>query len=289
MSTSSDIARVELRVDQPLNLPLTLESGQAFRWHKVDDVWSGFIGRELVTLERTGEGLTVQCSVEAAPSIQEAVQRYFRLDDDLPAIYDQLCRDERLSEAIHQYWGLRILRQEPWECLIAFICSQNSNIPRIAKIQESLANELGETYTMGVIQRKGFPTPETLALAGEETLRKLALGYRAKYVAKTAEIVATGGLDPYMLRMASYDDAKAALMALPGVGAKVADCVLLFALDKLQAVPIDRWVRRAFEEWYLNGKELPYDKLLGWAHETFGANAGYAQQYLFFRRRQARV
>jgi N-glycosylase/DNA lyase len=155
-------------------------------------------------------------------------------------------------------------------------------------MQESLANDLGEAHTLGGIQRQGFPTPEVLASAGEETLRKLALGYRAKYVAKTSEIVATGGLDLYMLREAPYDDAKAALIELPGVGAKVADCVLLFALDKLEAVPIDRWVRRAFEEWYLDGEKLPYDRLLAWAHQTFNPNAGYAQQYLFFRRRQVK-
>jgi len=286
MSTSPDTYRIEVPIDQPLDLPLTLESGQAFRWHEVDGVWIGFIAGELVTLERLDSGLVVECNMDAAPGISDAVHRYFRMDDDLPAIYEHLCKDERLTDVIQQHWGLRILRQDPWECLIAFICSQNSNIPRIAQMQESLANELGETVTMGGIQRQAFPTPDVLASAGEDVLRKLALGYRAKYVAKTAEIVASGGLTPGALRDKSYEDAKAELMALPGVGAKVADCVLLFALDKLEAVPIDRWVRRAFEEWYLDEEELPYDKLLAWAHKTFGANAGYAQQYLFFRRRQ---
>lgn len=286
MSTPSETYRLEIPIDQPLDLALTLESGQAFRWHEVDGVWSGFIAGELVTLERLEGGLAVECSTSAAPGISDAVHRYFRLDDDLPAIYEHLSKDERLTEVIQQHWGLRILRQEPWECLIAFICSQNSNIPRIAKMQESLANELGETVTMGGIQRKAFPTPTALASASEDALRKLALGYRAKYVALTAEVVASGNLDMDTLRKASYVDAKDALIALPGVGAKVADCVLLFALDKLEAVPIDRWVRRAFEEWYLDGEELPYDRLLAWAHETFGENAGYAQQYLFFRRRQ---
>ena len=205
MSTSSDIARVEVRVDQPLNLPLTLESGQAFRWHEADGVWSGFIRGELVTLQRTDDGLSVQCSVPAVPGIQDAVQRYFRLDDDLPAIYEELCKDERLSEAIHQHWGLRILRQEPWECLTAFICSQNSNIPRIAKMQESLANELGQTYTLGGIQRQGFPTPEALASAGEETLRTLALGYRVPAVrleeSRSARVIVgiTGPADTIVL------------------------------------------------------------------------------------------
>ena len=286
MSTSLDIFRVEVPIDQPLNLPLTLESGQAFRWHEVDGVWSGFIAGQLVTLERLDSGLVVECSADAAPGISDAVRGYFRMDDDLPAIYEHLSQDERLTDVIQQHWGLRILRQDPWECLIAFICSQNSNILRIAQMQESLANELGETVTMGAIQRKAFPTPTSLASAGENALRKLALGYRAKYVAKTAEIVASGNLALDALREVPYAQAKEALVALHGVGAKVADCVLLFALNKLEAVPIDRWVRRAFEEWYLDGEELPYDKLLDWAQKTFGANAGYAQQYLFFRRRQ---
>jgi N-glycosylase/DNA lyase len=288
MNTPTNTVRVELPIDQPLNLALTLTSGQAFRWHEVKGVWSGFIAGELVTLERLDNVLAVECNVEASAGISDAVHRYFRLDDDLSAIYDQLCKDERLSEAIHLNWGLRILRQDPWECLVAFICSQNSNIPRIASMQESMANTLGETYSMGDIQRQGFPSREALASAGEDTLRKLALGYRAKYLVKTAEIVASGGLDLDALREVSYDEAKAELMALPGVGAKVADCVLLFALDKLEAVPIDRWVRRAFEEWDLDGEELPYDKLLAWALQTFGSNAGYAQQYLFFRRRQVK-
>ena len=286
MGTTRDLMKTVLFTDQPLNLALTLESGQAFRWHLHGDAWSGFIAGELVTLERVQDGIEVRCNVGAAAGIGDAVHRYFRLDDDLSAIYEHLCQDERLAEAIRQHWGLRILRQEPWECLIAFICSTNSNIPRIAGIQESLANTLGETHSLGDIRRKGFPTPASLAAAGETKLRELGLGYRARYVAKTAEIVASGGINLEVLREASYDDAKAALLTLPGVGEKVADCVLLFALDKLEAAPIDRWVRRAFEEWYLGGEQLPYKALLSWARETFGAYAGYAQQYLFYRRRQ---
>ena len=105
-------------------------------------------------------------------------------------------------------------------------------------------------------------------------------------MAGTAEVVASGGLDLPALRSAPYDDAKAALLALPGVGEKVADCVLLFALDQLDAAPIDRWVRRALEDWYLNGQRLRYAELLAWTQDTFGPYSGYAQQYLFFRRRE---
>lgn len=279
------LASTHVAVDQPLDLPLTLESGQAFRWHDDGGVWSGFIEGRLLTLERDDAGLRVTFDPASLPDAARAVRDYFRLDDDLPAIYAQLCTDERLAAAVERHWGLRILRQDPWECLIAFICSQNSNIPRIAGMQETLANTLGGTASLGALTRRTFPTPEALASAGEARLRELGLGYRARYVAATAETVAAGGLDLPALRDAPYEDAKAALVALPGVGEKVADCVLVFALEQMDAVPIDRWVRRALEEWYLDGQRLSYRDLWAWTRETFGPYAGYAQQYLFFRRR----
>ena len=232
------LTTTHVTVDQPLDLPLTLESGQAFRWHDDGGVWSGFIEGRLLTLERDPNGPATSPTTPAHLRYAErAVRGYFRLDDDLPAIYAQLCEDERLSAAVHRHWGLRILRQDPWECLIAFICSQNSNIPRIAKMQETLANTLGATATLGPLTQRAFPTPEALASAGEARLRELGLGYRARYVAGTSEVVAAGGLDLLALRAAPYEDAKAALVALPGVGEKVADCVLLFALDQLDAAP----------------------------------------------------
>ena len=280
------LATTHVAVDQPLDLPLTLESGQAFRWHDDGGVWSGFIEGRLLTLERDPAGLRVAHAPGSPPDAGRAVGDYFRLDDDLPAIYAQLCEDERLAAAVHRHWGLRILRQEPWECLIAFICSQNANIPRIGQMQATLADALGGTATLGGLARRTFPTPEALASAGEGRLRELGLGYRARYVAAAAETVAAGGIDLLALRAAPYEDAKAALLALPGVGEKVADCVLLFALDQLDAAPIDRWVRRALEDWYLDGRRLSYRDLWAWTREAFGPYAGYAQQYLFFRRRE---
>ena len=280
------LARAHVAVDQPLDLPLTLESGQAFRWREDDGVWSGFIEGQLLTLERDEGGLRVNYDPATLPLAERAVGDYFRLDDDLPAVYAQLCEDERLAAAVRQHWGLRILRQDPWECLIAFICSQNANIPRIAGMQEALADTLGESARLGAVTRRGFPTAGALAAAGEARLRDLGLGYRARYVAGTAEAVAAGNLNLPALRAAPYEDAKAALLALPGVGEKVADCVLLFALDQLDAAPIDRWVRRALEDWYLGGQRLSYRGLWGWTREAFGPYAGYAQQYLFFRRRE---
>ena len=167
ISKSSDTVHIDLPIDQPLDLALTLQSGQAFRWHQVSSRWSGFIGGELVMLERVKDSLTIECNSTVADTIAAAVYQYFRLDDNLYAVYERFRADERLTHVIQQHWGLRILRQDPWECLIAFICSQNSNIARIAKTQESLANTLGNSVRMGGIERQEFPTAEALAATGE--------------------------------------------------------------------------------------------------------------------------
>ena len=274
-----------LPVSQPLDLAATLQSGQAFRWRPQGEAWSGFIGGEPMALRQVAGGVEVRCADGTREAMPAALWRYLRLDDDLPAIYRRLGRDPLLAESVERHWGLRLLRQDPWECLVAFICSTQSNIPRIARTQEALADALGRTTTLDGIARNAFPTPEAVAGAGEDRLRRLGLGYRAAFVAGTAEAVARGGVDLDGLRSAPYDDARARLMALPGVGEKVADCVLLFSMEKLESFPIDRWVRRAVEERYFSGRTVPYATLASWARETFGPAAGYAQQYLFYGRR----
>ena len=181
---------------------------------------------------------------------------------------------------------MSILRQDPWECLIGFIISSNSNIPRIAGNVESLADTFGGSVELAGRRRGLFPTPRQLAGAGEPALRELRLGYRAKFVARTAEIVANGGIDLHALREAPYEKALQALVELPGVADKVANCVLLFSLDQPTAFPGDVWVRRAIEEWYLPPSEKMTDKKMRlWAQNKFGEHAGYANQYLFHYRR----
>jgi N-glycosylase/DNA lyase len=210
---------------------------------------------------------------------------YLRLDDDLEAIYTHIDTDRRMHQAIAQYRGLRLLRQDPWECLVGFICSANSNIRQISATMATLARRYGRPLKLGEYVDYSFPAPEKLAEAGEASLRALKMGFRAKYVAQVAERVARGDVKLEPLRHLPYQEAKEVLLSLPGVGDKVADCVLLFSLDKLEAYPIDRWVRRAMEEWYLDGAKLNYRNTRAWALETWGPYAGYAQQYLFHRRR----
>jgi N-glycosylase/DNA lyase len=274
-----------LPLKQPLDLESSLESGQAFRWRRRGGWWEGVLGWELVWLRQGPGRLEYRTDWEPPEAIAPALLRYFRLDDDLPAIQRSLSWDPRVAEAVRRHPGLRLLRQEPWECLVSFICSSNSNIPRITGTIEGLCQAFGRPVELGRRRRFTFPTPEALAGAGQKALERLGLGYRAGYVARTAQIIAGGSLTLEALREAPYEEAKRALLALPGVGEKVADCVLLFSLEKLEAFPVDVWVRKALRE-YPEARKVKDAKLAAWARERFGPRAGYAQQYLFHRRRR---
>ena len=277
---------MRLLFDQPLDLATTLHSGQVFGWRWEEGWWNGVVEGHLVLLRRRRDGLEYRTALRPARALAPVLWRFFRLDDDLAAIQEELSSDPLVAEAIGQHPGLRLLRQDPWECLTSFICSTHSNIPRIAGIMERLSVTYGRPVSMGSLTRHGRPGPEALAEAGEARLRELGLGYRARYLAGSAAMVASGLIDLEVLRHAPYAEAHEALRALPGVGEKVADCVLLFSLDKLEAFPIDRWVRRAMEEWYLGDGKLSYQAMEEWAQGHFGPLAGYAQQYLFYRRRE---
>ncbi len=277
-----------LEVSEPFNLEATLGSGQAFRWRRMDSGWyGGTVGRLAVVLRQEPGGLAFRCGEWMAEGVHRVLYDYFRLEDDLQLIYREISWDSRMAQAIQRHRGLRLLRQEPWECLVSFVCSSVSNIPRISRNLEAVAQRYGEPWTVAGQTMYTFPTPERLACAEEGELRGLGMGFRARYVAKIASEVAAGAIDLDGMRRASYEEAKGILMALPGVGEKVADCVLVFSLDKLEGFPVDRWVRRGLEEWYLPGEGMSYQALRCWAQERWGRHAGYAQQYLFHDRRLA--
>ena len=272
-------------LEQSLNLDHTFGCGQAFRWQRVDEWYYGVIFGNLIRIRLGLLGLEFYSYPQPEEEIAYRLRYYLRLDDDLPSIYARISVDDRLRQAIAHFYGLRLLRQEPWECLLSFICSINSNIARISASVETLCRRLGERLELEGQVRYSFPTPQQVTGVGEMGLRIMGMGFRAKYMAETAHIVGSGGYDLEGLRELSYEDAKKELVALPGVGDKVADCVLLFSLDKLDSFPIDRWVRRAVEEWYLGGKSPSYASIREWALQYFGPYAGYAQQYLFHGRR----
>ena len=270
-----------IHVDQPLDLTLTLESGQAFRWHPQGEWHYGVVQGNLLGLRQDGDRLEARSSLASQERVETLVRDYLRLDDDLEAVCAALSADPHLAGSIDRYPGLRVLRQDPWECLVSFICSANSSIPSISRNINALAEKYGEPLELDGYAHHAFPAPEALVGAGESSLRALKLGFRARYVAEAAEKVAAGEIQLAPLRGQPYDVARAALMSLNGIGDKVADCVMLFSLDKMNAFPIDRWIRRAMEEWYLDGAKLNYKKGREWSVERWGEHAGYANQYLF--------
>ena len=232
-------------------------------------------------------GLEWHTSPDSEVSIAPILRDYLSLDDDYSAIASALEFDDILREGFAEFRGLRILRQEPWECLVSFICSANNNIPRIKKNVNDMASAFGSPIHEGTTGENAFPSAAQLADAGEMRLRELGLGFRAKYVAAAANRVAEGEIDLFSLREASYQDALDALVELKGVGDKIANCVLLFSMDKREAFPVDVWIGRALREWYFSDSEekVNLNQMRAWAQARFGQYAGYANQYLFHGRR----
>ena len=278
-----------LETDQPFDLTSSLESGQAHRWRREEDWYASVVRGNFIRVRQAGGRLEFHSEPWPEESVVPLLQSYFRLDDDLAAIYAEISRDQRVAAMVRRYPGLRLLRLEPWECVVSFICSANSNIPRIHQVVEKLADSYGTPITMNGQVRHAFPNPAQLAQAGEGELRRLGLGFRAPYVANAAQLVAKGRLDLDALIGMPYPEAKDRLMECPGIGSKIADCIAVFSLEKLEAFPIDVWLRRALGEWYFAGQKRPTDRvLLEWAQNHFGRYGGYSQQYLFHGRRLER-
>ena len=181
---------------------------------------------------------------------------------------------------------MKILRQDPWECLISFICSSNSNIKRISKNIEDISIEFGNKITFNGKDRYSFPSAITLSNTTEQKLRNLGLGFRAPYVLETAKVIASNQINLNNLRDLNYQDALDNLIKLPGVGDKVANCILLFSLDQNEAFPVDVWIQRVLKEKYFNIKDKTnIIKVRLKAQKYFSNYAGYANQYLFHNRR----
>jgi len=274
----------------PLNLDVTLCCGQVFRWDKKGDWWYGVAGGKAVKVRQANAELDF---VNADPKF---VEDYFGLDEDLQKISVAVGRDEHIRKALREFWGLRIIRQDPWECLISYICSTYKNIPAIKHMLLNLSSKFGEKTLLDGMEFFTFPTPEKLADATAKDLLECGLGYRAKYVQDTSKRIFETDFELESLRQLPYTQAKKQLCDFAGVGPKVADCVLLFSLGKTEAFPVDRWVERVILNHY--SEKLPpelaqklqqregltnseYVKLNVFGREYFGEYAGYAQEYLY--------
>jgi N-glycosylase/DNA lyase len=276
-------------LESDYDLEATLNCGQAFRWRLTERGWTGVIGTHPVCLRSHGRGI----QAETAHPVSEWawLTEYLQTDLNLQEVLRTFPEDEPMRAALASCRGLRLLRQDPWECLASFILSSTKQIVQIRQIVESLCQRYGEpTPPAGpdFARARTFPSPARLALAGETELRTCKMGFRAPYLLAAAQKVAAGQLDLARLGAQRPESARAQLMQLPGVGPKVADCVLLFAYGFQDAFPLDVWVLRALRQLYFHGRPIELARLRRFAATHFGPYAGYAQQYLFHYIRNAK-
>ncbi|MFM1769107.1 MAG: hypothetical protein RJA22_1636 [Verrucomicrobiota bacterium] len=264
------------------DLAATLGCGQAFRWIQVGaGAWEGVIGARWVRLRPAAGGIAAE-AVAPGPD-WDWLRHYLQSDLDLDAVLRTFPGDAPLREAVDACRGLRLLRQEPWECLASFILSSTKQIVQIRQIVELLCHRFGEPVAVpaGNAPAFAFPTPARLVEAGEAELRACKMGFRAPNLLGAARRVASGELDLAALAGLPVGEARAALTGLRGVGEKIADCVLLFSLGFPTAFPVDVWVRRALRDLYFPRRRPSPRRLRAFADTHFGPQAGYAQQYLF--------
>lgn len=278
----------------PFNLDATLSCGQVFQWICQDRWWTGVVRSQVWSVKQENGYLLYDGTTE------EELIRYFNLDLDLLNVIHSIddsikqirgCEVDHIFEMVSKSnIGLRIIKQDPWECLLSYICSQNSNIPTITKRIKLLSARYGsslqsEWYT--------YPTPSTLACSTFQELKECSTGYRASYLQSTAYFINNHPDFLKRLENLSTQEARKCLLSLPGVGPKVADCVLLFAYNLYDSVPVDVWIRKIITSIYFhylksdeNGPKLSYDKIVEFCRDYFGKYCGYAQQYLFSSRNE---
>ena len=286
-----------MRLSVPFNLDFSLCCGQVFRWTKIGDWWYGIVRESVLKIRQCGAEL----EFEGVNS--EFVTHYFGINDDLEQISRSIGRDSYIRMALRRFEGLRIVRQDPWECLISFICATYKSISAIELMLSKLSVKFGEKKAFDGLDFYTFPTVDKLAFASEKELSECGLGYRAKYVRETAKKIHERKMQLESLKIKPYLEARKNLTEFSGVGLKVADCVLLFSLEKTEAFPVDVWVKRAILNHYANQLPEPlakrlsthnslsdseYEKLNAFGRSYFGKYAGYAQEYLYHYERTQR-
>ena len=259
-----------MRMELEVSLDPTLGCGQAHRWRKDGDWWTGVLGNEIVRLRQTEYGADVEgCSDKAA------LLEYFRSGDDLQGIVSEISeRDPYVASLSSQCPGLRILRQDPWECLGTYLLATNANVARIGKMVESVCELCGKDLG----GRHAFPTPGEI-LDHAELIPSCRLGFRESRFIELAQRTEDGEIDPYGIASMEYEECIGALMDIKGVGPKVADCVAIFGCGHLDAFPVDVRIAQIMENMY--GVKGSYKVVSRYGRERFGRYAGYAQEFLY--------
>ena len=268
------------------------DCGQCFRWNKDEDgSYTGIFGNNVINVSKVENDVVFKGICEN--DIKDVCEYYFDLNRDYKKIKEELSKiDEHMKKSVEYGKGIRILNQDLWETIISFIISANNNIPRIKGIIERISKQYGNEIIYNGKEYYTFPTPIELSKATVEDLRKLGLGFRDVRVYETTQIILNKKVDLDKLKEEKdFNKVRETLLTLPGVGPKVADCILLFStLKRWEAFPIDVWVRRVMNELYIkNVDETKVSKkqIEEIAYEKFGNLAGLAQQYLFYWKREA--
>ena len=274
----------EMQNNNAINVEISINSGQVFLWRKNRKYWYGVNGQDILRIDNSG----------SIKSYQNTKTDFFRKKDNIDEILKSISKDSTTRNAVKKYHGLRILKQDPFQCLISFIVSSNSNIQKIKTSLEKISSKFGTKIKFENQEFFLFPDPKKLAKASINEIRSCGVGYRAKFIKEAANMIFLKEIDFESLKKSNYFETKESICSIPGVGNKVADCVMLFSLNKLESFPLDRWMIRILEKYYSEQFQLEtktitekqYDILHEKIVNHFGLYAGYAQQFLFKMERE---
>ena len=272
------------RIFQEINIEDTINSGQVFLWEKKENEWYGINGQNVLVIDEKTRDFRKN----------NAELIFFRQNDNFEEIYSYLKKDKIVKKALDTFPGIRLLQQDPFQCYISFIVSSNSNIPNIKTRLQNLCKKFGEKKIINSNEFFLFPKSSVISNASISKILDCGVGYRAKAIKKASIAVTNGEIDFENLKNMNYNDAKQELVKVFGIGNKVADCILLFSLNKLEAFPLDRWMLRILQKYYskkfvLTSKTITdktYENIHEKVVEHFGKYAGYSQQFLFKMERE---
>ena len=267
-----------------INIDNSINSGQVFLWEKNGTDWYGINGQDILKINKNG----------VIKSILNSKTNFFRKNDNMQEIIKSISKDKTVKKSVKQYEGLRIFKQDPFQCMISFIISSNSNIQKIKNSLEKISKKFGKKVKIQNKEFFLFPKPEKLANASIEEIKKCGVGYRAPFIKQASKMIVLKKINFKYLEKCDYEEAKKNICVIPGIGNKVADCILLFSLNKLEAFPLDTWMIKILEKYYSNQfnietktitkkqYQILHEKIVNY----FGPYCGYAQQFLFKMERE---
>jgi len=267
-----------------IDIDNSINSGQVFLWQKSKNYWYGIDGQNILKINQKGK----------IKSMQNMKTSFLRENDDIEKIIKSISKDKTIKKAVKKYEGLRIFNQDPFQCMISFIISSNSNIQKIKSSLEKISRKFGKKVVIEDQEFFLFPKPEKIAKASISEIKTCGVGYRAPFIKEAAKMVTEKKINFEYLKNSDYDETKRNLRLIPGIGNKVADCIMLFSLNKLEAFPLDTWMIKILEKYYSKefqiGTKTITEKQYEILHEKivdyFGPYCGFAQQFLFKMERE---